>query len=210
MRDAADSWAAALAALRAASHASDGAEIQQLLLDTISAGHTDVIISAAISELNTTMAQGQRARAQQPDNTQRDLDPLSLLIAKTQHSSAGVRTASFRGLRTLAGSQLKAEQVAAVTLAARSRLADADLDAADAAAELLSAVAVRAALLAATGVNIGGMQDEPLWRSQVCLSVMAYSSEYAHTISAPRRASSMQRAYPHMAPSMRTHRCIKY
>ena len=168
MREAPNSWASALAALRAASPASDDAEIQQLLLDTILSGQTHAVVAAAISELDSAVVQNQRAHAQQPGDTQPGLAALSLLIAKTQHPSADVRTASIRCLRTVAGSQLTAEQVAAAALAARSRLADTDRDAADAAAGLLSAVAVRAALLAATGVNTGGMQDEPLWRSLVC------------------------------------------
>ena len=158
-----------MAALRAVSPASDDAEVQQLLVDTISAGQTHAIIAAAIGELDNNMTQGQSARAQRSGDARPGLAPLSnILIRKTQHPSADVRAASFRCLRTLAGSQLKAEQMAAMTLAARARLADTDPDAAGAAAELLSAVAVRAALLAATGVNIGGMQDEPLWRTQVC------------------------------------------
>ncbi len=203
LREAPRSWASALAALRAASRALDDAEVKQLLLDTISAGQTHAIVTAAISELDSTLAQGQRMRAQQPGDAQPENGPLSLLIAKTQHSFADVRTASLRCLRTLAGHRLTAEQVAAVTLAARSRLADGEPDAADAAAELLSAVAVRAALLAATGVNIGGMQDEPLWRSQVCFKVLVHSIGHAHTTSAPPRACSKRmfvchRAYAHV------------
>ena len=169
LREAPDSWVAALATLRAACPAPDDVEVRQLLVDTVlAAGQTHDTVAAAISELDDMIAQSQRTRPQQPGDTRLELAALSsLLVAKTHHTSAKVRTASLRCVQTLAGGQLNAAHLAAMTLAARSRLADTDPHAADAAAELLAAVAVRAALLAATGVNIGGMQDEPLWRSQV-------------------------------------------
>ena len=168
--EAPDSWGSALAALRAVTPAADDVDVRQALLTSASAGQSHAIAAAAIDELARMLSEGQPTPSQPAHDMQQSLTAQlsTLLLGKTQHPSPDIRTASLRCLRIVASAPQSAEQVAAVALAAQSRLTDVDLGAADAAAELLAAVAVPAALLAATGVNVGGMQDEPPWRSQVC------------------------------------------
>ncbi len=163
-----DGWNATLTALRAVTPAEAVADIRDILFSVASSDCTEGISVAAFCALQTMIAAHLEDNSLQSPDLGPFLDKLSkVLVAKAEDASPGVRTAAMRCLGALAHTPLRAEQLAAVALAAQRRLTDVDAKAADAAAELLSVLGVPVALLAAAGVNVGGIQDEPVWRTQV-------------------------------------------
>lgn len=100
--------------------------------------------------------------------------PRRQMVSALRGLARGSAPAAVRGaaLRTLlvavrGGAELSAAEVASVALTAQERLTDVEAPVAAAARALLTAVAMPAALLAASGLDVGGIQDEPAWRSQV-------------------------------------------
>ena len=165
-----DSWTAALTALRAVSPAQNAADIRDVLFSNVAANCAEGISAAAIRTLEDLIRGHPEGASLQSSDMGPFLDKLgNVLITKAEQASPGVRTVALQCLGALAHTALKAEQLAAMALAAQRRLTDVDARAADAAAEVLAVLGVPVALLVATGVNVGGMQDEPFWQTQVSL-----------------------------------------
>ena len=177
MSHAEDSWNAALTALRAISPAEDTADIRDVLFGNVMADCTEGINVAAIRALEDMTTADQEGASWHSPDTGPSLDDISNVLAvKAEHASPGLRAAALHCLATVARTApLRAEQLAAMALAAQQRLTDVDAEAADAAATLLAVLGIPVALLAATGVNVGGMQVEPVWRTQVSLKPRALS-----------------------------------
>ena len=168
LSEAADSWNAALTALRAVSPAQDIAHIRDVCFSTALIKSNEGVSVAAMNAIEDMLSGQQDGAVTQGPHMQPFLRNLSrLLIAKAQHPSSAVRTAALRCLGGMPHDTARAEQLVALALAAQARLTDIDAEAADAAAKLLAVLGVPVALLAATGINVGGMQDEPAWRLQV-------------------------------------------
>ena len=95
---------------------------------------------------------------------------MSVLCSSAHSSAPGpVRGAALRALLavTRSGAEHSAFEVASVALTAQERLTDVEPQVAAAARELFIAVAMPAALLATSGLDVGGIQDEPEWRTRV-------------------------------------------
>ena len=84
-------------------------------------------------------------------------------------ADSAVQGATLRTLLTVmcGDIDLSVIELAAVARVAQAHQTESDLGVAEPARQLLAAVAMPVAILAASGINIGGIQDEPSWRSQV-------------------------------------------
>jgi len=152
----------------------------RLLLSIIAAHLGSSVTSSALEALTSCLSILRRSTAHLGTNLEDIGHPsplavlsewqlVSLLCDLAKDVDASVRGAALGALLAVvvSGADLSVSEVAAVALTAQDRLTDYDDGVAEAARQLLAAVGIPAALLAASGANIDGFQDEPAWRSQV-------------------------------------------
>ena len=94
---------------------------------------------------------------------------LKALIILAGSTAAAERRAGLHTLTALVSRRvmLGVDQIVAIGRSATERLTDTGADMPEAAADLLALLAMPVALLAASGLNPGGIQGDPSWRSQV-------------------------------------------
>lgn len=152
----------------------------RLLLSVVAAHLGSGVTSSAIEALTLCLSILRQSTANLGTNLEDSGHPnptavlsewqlVRLLSDLAKDVDARVRGAALSALLAVvvSGADLSVSEVAAVALRAQDRLTDFDDGVAEAAQQLLATVGIPAALLAASGANIDGFQDEPAWRSQV-------------------------------------------